>query len=103
MEFDRDKFAEFVGSSFVLKAAEDRSLDVELVEVTEMRERPHQRSFSIVFQTPEASYVEQGIYGLEREGIEPLQIFLVPIGMKDGRMLLEAVFNFLPEKSEPTT
>ena len=98
MEVDRDKFAELVGSSFVLKGADDRTVEVDLVEVSEMNERPHQRTFSIVFVAPESCAFEQGIYHLEREGSEPLQLFLVPIGMKDGRMLLEAVFNFLAEK-----
>ena len=100
MQLDRDKFAELIGKTFVLKGAEDQSVDVELVDVGEVQERPHQRSFSILFLTPQGSIVGQGLYELEHEGLETMQLFLVPVGIADGRIQLEAVFNFLPEKTE---
>lgn len=97
MQFDRDKFAEVLGTSFVLKAADGKAMTIELVEVSEAKERPHQLSFAIVFLTPEASIVEQGLYDLEHETLGAMQLFLVPIGMSDGRMRLESVFNMLRE------
>ena len=96
MNFDRDRFAEELGSSFALKIADSESVDLELVEVSELKERPHQVSFAILFLTPNSSLVDQGLYELNHERLGEMQIFLVPIGMDGERMKLEAVFNFLP-------
>jgi hypothetical protein len=97
MQFDRDKFAEALGSTFVIKSADGRTLDLELKEVSEIRERPHQQSFSIVFLVPESFTVEQGLYDIEHESLGGMQLFIVPVGMNDSRMMLEAVFNTLRE------
>jgi hypothetical protein len=98
MQFDRDKFARAVGSTFILKDTEGQSVGIELAEVSEARERPHQLSFSITFLAPESMAVEQGLYDVEHEGLGTMQLFLVPVGMKEGRMELESVFNFLKEE-----
>jgi hypothetical protein len=88
---DREKFAAEVGTAFVLKAAEDYSVDVTLLTVSELKERPSNRSFSIVFKVPDGYTVEQGLYDLEHTRLGSMQLFLVPVG--DNR--LEAVFNLL--------
>ena len=95
MTFDRDRFAEELGSSFTAKDADGRTVDLELVEVTELRERPHQVSFAIVFLTPKSAAVGQGLYDLQHENLGEMQLFLVPVGIKEERMQLEAVFNFV--------
>ena len=97
MNFERDRFAGEVGSSFVLKLADSQEVDLELVEVSELKERPHQVSYSLVFLTPKSSPVDQGLYDLRHERLGEMQIFLVPIGMDDDRMKLESVFNLLRE------
>lgn len=97
MNFDRDLFAKEVGSCFVLKGSEEQTVDLELAEVSELKERPHQASFALVFLTPKSSVVEQGLYDLQHERLGDMQVFLVPIGLTEERMQLEAVFNFLRE------
>ena len=97
MTFERDLFAQEVGSCFVLKGADEQTVDLELADVSELKERPHQSSFALVFLTPKSSAVEQGLHDLQHERLGEMQIFLVPIGMIDERMKLEAVFNFLRE------
>jgi hypothetical protein len=97
MTFDRDRFAEELGSSFALKVADSPTLDLELVEVSELKERPHQMSFAIAFLAPKSAVVGQGLYDLQHERLGEMQVFLVPIGITDERMQLEAVFNFLRE------
>lgn len=97
MEPDRNKFAEALGGSFTMAVAEGHDVVLELKEVSEIRERPHQQAFSIVFLAPESQFIEQGLYDLRHEGLGAMQLFLVPVGMKEGRRLLEAVFNTLKE------
>src|SRR5687768_14520216 len=96
MQFDRDQFAGVTGTSFVLKAAE-RTVNINLVEVTALKERPGLRSFSILFRVPKGFVVEQGLYDLEHESLGALQLFLVPVAETPEGIELEAVFNFVRE------
>ena len=93
---DRDRFAAEGGTDFILKAAGELSVEVKLVTVSELKERPSNRSFSIVFQVPDGFTVEQGLYDLDHERLGAMQLFLVPVG--DNR--LESVFNLLVEPAD---
>jgi hypothetical protein len=95
MELSRDRFAEVLGSTFLLKAASGQTVGIELEEVSDVRQRPHQTSFSILFRIPENYSVEQGLYDLEHEVLGPIQLFLVPVLASPNVLRLEAVFNFL--------
>jgi hypothetical protein len=97
MQFDRNKFAEAIGSSFVLKEEDGRTVNLELLEVSEVKDRSNQISFSIVFLAPESDSIGQGLYEVEHETLGPLHLFLVPVGIKDGRIELESVFNLLKQ------
>lgn len=50
--------------------------------------------FSLVFHTvPQAPVLQQQIYRLEGETMEPFELFLVPIGPDERGMRYEAVFT----------
>ena len=100
-EFSRDRFAAVVGTTFTLSAADDKTLEIELSEVSDLRERPHQQSYSILFRLPENIVVEQGMYDLRHPELGAIQLFLVPIAPVENRMRLEAVFNFLRTEEKP--
>ena len=99
MQFDRDKFAQELGSAFALKAPEGHSVSVELIEVSDVKERPHQLSFSMLFRVPENYTVDQGLYDIEHENLGAMQLFLVPIIPTADGNVLEAVINQLREPS----
>lgn len=94
-KFDRDSFAEVQGSSFALKYGEEQAIDLELVEVSESKETKDVVSFSLLFAGPDGYSIQQGMYDLEHPSLGAMQLFLVPVGMREGGSLLEAVFNLL--------
>lgn len=50
--------------------------------------------FSVVLQTGQTkSYYPQGIYTLVHPSLGRMEIFLVPLGIKEGGMQYEAVFS----------
>jgi hypothetical protein len=49
--------------------------------------------FTLVFHGPAESSLPQRIYRLEAEGLEPLDVFLVPAGQDGEGMRYEAVFT----------
>lgn len=48
--------------------------------------------FSLVFHTVPQAVVPQQIYRLESESMEPMELFLVPLGPDENGMRYEAVF-----------
>ena len=99
MQFDRDRFAEMVGSIFAAEIPGGNKIDLELVEVSELLERPDCRSFSLIFHAPEGLLLDQGLYDVAHETLGPMQLFLVPVGMKENNLMLEALFNLLKEET----
>lgn len=98
--FNRDSFAEAKGSAFTLTDGTGQTVDLELSEVSPLKETPHQHHFAIVFLAPENYTVAQGLYDIQHPGLGAMQLFLVPVGIENGRMQLEAVFNLLRPKTQ---
>jgi hypothetical protein len=72
-------------------------LEAVLQEIRLLEPHPGTRPqpFSAYFRGPGRPILPQQIYKLTHDGMEPLEIFLVPVGPdpKLGGMLYEAVFN----------
>lgn len=79
------------------KVADPFSLALALVEVSQLGEKQadegQRQSFSILFEGPSEPALSQKIYHFEHPGLGRLDLFLVPVGPKDGSMLYEVVFN----------
>src|SRR5690606_10365455 len=50
-------------------------------------------SFSATLAAPDGTQLAQGVYALEHPTLGRLELFLVPIGPKDGHPAYEIVFN----------
>ena len=100
MIFEHSKFAAAVGEAFILTTGDGNELTLTLFKVNDARELPRQVSFSIVFEGPENTRFEQGLYSLRNETFGEMELFIVPVNEKDGRAHLEAVFNLLRDDQE---
>lgn len=86
-------FEPLVGDSFGV-AGTAPSVQLELCAVDEGRRSfDHRRSFSLVFVGPDTPALAQGVWPLEHEAFEGLELFLVPIGPGPTGRLYEAVFT----------
>lgn len=79
---------------------EDRgeALECELIEVSDLGRvsdaqvpSDRRRSFSLIFSGP--CYLPQRIYVLEHETLGFMALFLVPVGLFEGKTHYQAVFN----------
>ena len=93
-----DLFAPHVGDSFDVALA-DRDARLELSETWESQEAggpgPDGRSrqqFSLFFSGPADVVLPQGTYALRHADLGDLDLFLVPLGPRDGGMRYEAAF-----------
>ena len=69
------------------------SLDLVLAEVEDVSNGSEWRAFSLIFAGPLAPVAPQAIYRLDNAATGPLDIFLVPLGPRDGACRYQAVFS----------
>lgn len=90
-------FLPYLHSPFVVRLEGIEPIALELVEVVELPypHAPEQRGpFSLTFLGPVSQqYLLQSTYRLEHAQMGALDIFIVPLGLKEGRMQYQAVFN----------
>lgn len=97
-----ENFLPVVKEKFVLELEGIGKSELELTSATELpvcgRPDMKRKPFSLIFEAPllgpdKNMYLSQRTYRLEHDQLGPLDIFIVPIGPKDGLMRYEAVFN----------
>lgn len=99
--FTVSTFAPHLGDTFRIYSDSGSSLQVELIEATELGQGsghgpgspPGRTPFSIVFRGPPEGFLPQRIYRIEHDGIGSFDLFLVPIGPDGEGMRYEAVFT----------
>lgn len=90
---DMATFARLVNSHFVLRLAAEATADVELADFRQASSQPGYEQFSLVFKAPAGTPPEQRIYSLDHPEAGTFELFLVPIALTKGDLLLEAVIN----------
>ncbi|MBI5074545.1 MAG: hypothetical protein HZB62_05180 [Nitrospirae bacterium] len=93
--WERDQLAGSIHSLFRLATGDGRTMDMELVSVSGLLETERQRAFSIIFQGPPDMPLSQGTYRMEHDGMEAIDLFIVPVGRSVKGLEYEAVFNRL--------
>jgi hypothetical protein len=93
-------FIKHLNSFFQLSSDSGVQIEAELIEVTDLRINEssvdgniRRHPFSVVFTGPLQPLLPQGTYQLKHAEMEPLLLFLVPIGPDNKGMRYEAVFN----------
>jgi hypothetical protein len=67
---------------------------LELIAVTRLPQQAMTRQpFSLLFRGAGTIIWPQGIYHLTRAGLDPLDIFLVPVGKDESGVRYEAIFS----------
>jgi len=88
-------FSEQLNTKFRLHVADSNIVDIELTEVSPVRQTARQEQFSILFRGPGDSFFVQGNYKIEHEKMGVFDLLLVPVAKDDKGFYYEAVFNRL--------
>jgi hypothetical protein len=91
-----ETFAARVGELFRLIANTGTTISVELIDATALGSPGSaggRTPFSILFRGPMTPVLPQRIYRLDHDALGTLDLFLVPIGPRDGGMVYEAIFT----------
>jgi hypothetical protein len=93
-ELSAKAFAEHLHTRFEIQLNGREAAPVELVDVAERHDSPKLEQFSVVFFSGDGRPLPQAIYQLEHPALGRIELFLVPIGPRDGKgMEYQAVFN----------
>jgi hypothetical protein len=69
-------------------------LDLKLIEVRDLGVALRKGgAFALTFLSPPGPFLQQATYPLENSALGTLDLFIVPLGPKDGRNSYEAVFT----------
>lgn len=86
-------FTPRVNDQFRVVMPEGR-LDLKLVEVRELGVALRKGgAFALTFLSPPGPFLPQGTYPLENSVLGALDLFIVPLGPKDGGNSYEAIFT----------
>lgn len=96
-ELRSEHFASRLHEGFCVRLSESESVEIELIQVTEWgpaAANGQRRPFTLVFQGPKSDrYLPQRTYPIDNPSLGLLEVFIVPIGPRDGRMCYEAIFS----------
>src|SRR5262245_31408240 len=95
----RDRFAPLLNSQFQLEHS-NGSIDIELIEVSELRVSRSNESFSLVFRGPGNILIPQAMYRFNHAALGVVDLFIVPIGRDEHGLYYEALFNQLRDQKE---
>jgi hypothetical protein len=90
-----DTFATRIGERFQISAGEGHAIAANLIEAAPLgaSARGGRQPFSLVFLGPLSPVWAQRIYRVEHDALGSGDLFLVPIGPRDGGMQYQAIFT----------
>ncbi|MEM9291948.1 MAG: hypothetical protein AAGD01_09730 [Acidobacteriota bacterium] len=92
--FTQDTFSPLVGKSLPTTVGE-LSFDLKVLEVTAAGGTPRegQQPFSVIFEAPAGTLIEQQIVSVQHPELGELGLFLVPLQSDEQGVQYEAVFT----------
>lgn len=90
-----EEFAQHVNTNFQVQIDENTGVQLELVQISELKLYPHQEEFSLLFRGPSDMFLGQGVRNVSHEAMGQFELFIVPIRQDGQGFYYEAIFNRL--------
>lgn len=92
-----EAFSQQLNTKFQVHLDGNTSLELDLIEVSELKVHPQQEEFTILFRGPLSALLSQGLGNFTHEQMGEFELFIVPIRQDHQGFYYEAVFNRLRE------
>lgn len=89
----QEAFAQNVNTKFHVSADDTNRVELELAEVSELKQLKAHEQFSVVFRGPLDLFMGQGMRSFDHEKLGQFELFIVPIRQDGEGCYYEAVFN----------
>jgi hypothetical protein len=90
-----EEFAQHANSKFQVEVDESPDVELELLDVSELKLYPQQEEFVLVFRGPSETFLGQGAHYFKHDKMGRFELFIVPIRQDEQGFYYEAVFNRL--------
>jgi hypothetical protein len=91
----REEFSKQLNGKFRVYFHPEQPTEVELTEVSELRQKPGYEAFSVMFLVPIEIGPVQGLYKTEHDSLGTMDLFLVPVAQSEKGFSFESVFNYM--------
>jgi hypothetical protein len=92
-DLTHEEFSQNANSKFQVQADENAVVEVDLIEVSELKTYPQQEEFTILFRGPSNVFLDQGVRSFKHDQMGEFELFIVPIKQDAEGFYYEAVFN----------
>lgn len=93
-----EAFSQHANSRFQVRLDQDTGVDLELIDVSELKLYPQQEEFTILFRGPLNAFLGQGLANFTHDQMGEFELFIVPIRQDGQGFYYEAVFNRLRDQ-----
>jgi hypothetical protein len=90
-----EAFTQQAKSKFQVEVDETTDVDLELMEVSDLKLYPQQEEFVLVFRGPSNMFLGQGVRNFKHDAMGRFEMFIVPVRQDEHGFYYEAVFNRL--------
>jgi uncharacterized protein DUF6916 len=90
-----EAFRQQAGTKFQVQADGDNTVELDLVEISDIKFYPGQEQFDVVFRGPLNAFLGQGVRPFAHDEMGQFEIFIVPIRQDGQGYYYEAIFNRL--------
>ena len=89
----QEAFAQNVNTKFHVSADDTNQVELELAEVSELKQQKAHDQFAVVFRGPLNAFMGQGMRSFDHDTLGQFELFIVPIRQDGEGFYYEAVFN----------
>lgn len=92
-----EEFTKHLNSKFHVENEENIPVELELIEISELKLHPRQVEFSLEFRSPLNMFLSQGVHNFTHDQMGQFELFIVPFKQDGQGFYYQAVFNNLRE------
>src|SRR5262245_31830038 len=88
-----EEFSKHANTKFQVPMDEHPPVELDLIEVSELKMYPRQEEFTILFRGPLEAFLDQGVRPIKHDQMGEFELFIVPIKQDEQGFYYEAIFN----------
>jgi hypothetical protein len=94
-----EAFTQNANTKFRVLLDENTTVELDLVDVSELKLHPRQEEFALEFRGPLNMFLGQGVRDFSHEHMGHFELFIVPVRQDADGFYYEAIFNRIREQS----
>lgn len=96
-DLTHEEFSRHADTKFQVQVDENTPVELDLIEVSELKMYPQQEEFTLTFRGPLNAFLDQGVRPFRHDQMGEFELFIVPIKQDAEGFYYEAVFNRVRE------